>query len=68
MKDTKEEKKDRLGLARGNYVLLITAFVLITLGYIIMGQNEIVISPVILVLAYLVVVPVALLVRFKKKD
>ena len=45
----KEEKKDRLGLSAGNYILLVIAFVVITAGYII-------------------IIPIALVLRFKKKD
>jgi hypothetical protein len=64
----KQEKKDRLGLSGGNYILLVAALVILSVGYIVMGQNEIVISPVLLVIAYIIVIPVALLIRFKKKD
>ncbi|MFO7659396.1 MAG: hypothetical protein R6V77_00615 [Candidatus Cloacimonadaceae bacterium] len=64
----KEGKKDRLGLSAGNYILLIIALATITAGYIIMGKNDISISPILLVIAYVIVVPLALLIRFKKKD
>ena len=58
--------KDRLGLGRINYILLLIAAVLLIIGYIIMSFNEIVISPVILVLVYLGIIPFALL--YKPKD
>jgi hypothetical protein len=64
----KEVKKDRLGLAAGNYFLLIAALVIITAGYIIMGQNEISLSPILLVVAYVIIIPVALLIKFKPKN
>jgi membrane protein YdbS with pleckstrin-like domain len=64
----KEQKKDRLGLSAGNYILLLVALIIITLGYIIMGQNEISVSPILLVIAYAVVIPLALIIKFKKKD
>jgi uncharacterized membrane protein len=64
----KEKKKDRLGLSAGNYWLLLIALVLITAGYYIMSRNEITFSPIILIVAYAVVIPAALLIRFKKKD
>jgi hypothetical protein len=64
----KNEKKDRLGLSAGNYILLLVAFVMITAGYLIMTGNEITISPILLFVAYIIVIPVALLLRFKKKD
>jgi membrane protein YdbS with pleckstrin-like domain len=64
----KEQKKDRLGLAKANYLLLLVALVIMTAGYIIMGQNEIAVSPIMLVIAYVVVVPLSLIIKFKKKD
>jgi membrane protein YdbS with pleckstrin-like domain len=64
----KQDKKDRLGLTAGNYWLLLAAIVMITAGYFIMSADEISISPLLLVIAYVVVIPVALLIRFKKKD
>jgi hypothetical protein len=63
----KKEKKDRLGLSMGNYLLLLVAFIIITAGYIIMSRDEITISPLLLFVAYIIVIPVALLVKFKKK-
>jgi len=64
----KEGKKDRLGLTAGNYILLIAALVIITLGYLIMAGGDITASPILLFMAYVIVIPVALLIRFKKKD
>jgi hypothetical protein len=64
----KKEKKDRLGLAAGNYILLVIAFIIITAGYMIMSRDEITISPILLFIAYIIVIPVALLVKFKKKN
>jgi divalent metal cation (Fe/Co/Zn/Cd) transporter len=64
----KKEQKDRLGLTAGNYILLVVAFILITAGYLIMSGNEITISPILLFIAYVIVIPVALLLRFKKKN
>lgn len=64
----KEQKKDRLGLAAGNYILMLVALAVMTIGYIIMDQNEISLSPILLIIAYLVIIPVSLLIKFKKKD
>jgi len=64
----KEQKKDRLGLAPANYILMLVALVIMTAGYVIMGQNEITISPILLVIAYAFVIPLSLLIKFKKKD
>jgi len=64
----KEQKKDRLGLSGANYLLMLAALIILTLGYIIMGQNEISISPILLIVAYVIVIPVSLLIKFRKKD
>lgn len=64
----KQEKKDRLGLGAGNYLLLLAGIIVITLGYIIMARDEITVSPLLLVLAYIVIIPVSFIIRFKKKD
>jgi len=64
----KQEKKDRLALSAGNYILLLAALVIITAGYFIMAGGDITVSPILLVFAYIIVVPIALLIRFKKKD
>lgn len=64
----KEHKKDRLGLSGANYLLMLAALIILTLGYIIMGQNEISISPILLIVAYVIVIPVSLLIKFRKKD
>lgn len=60
-----KKEKDRLGIGKINYLLLLLAAILLALGYIIMSFNEISISPVILVAVYLVVIPLALLYRPK---
>lgn len=64
----KEQKKDRLGLSSGNYIVMLVALVIMTAGYIILGRNEITVSPIMLVIAYVVVIPMSLLIKFKKKD
>jgi membrane protein YdbS with pleckstrin-like domain len=64
----KEQKKDRLGLASANYILLAVALVVLTIGYFIMSQNDITISPILVTLAYVVIIPLGLLYPFKKKD
>jgi len=63
----KQAKKDRLGFTKGNYILLLIGVIVITIGYIVMGQNDIILSPLLLFVAYIIIIPVALLVKFKKK-
>jgi len=64
----KQEKKDRLGLTSANYIIMVAALVIITAGYLIMAKDEITISPILLFIAYIIVIPASLLIRFKKKD
>jgi membrane protein YdbS with pleckstrin-like domain len=64
----KEQKKDRLGMASGNYILMLVALLVMTAGYFIMAANEITVSPILLVIAYIVIVPLSLIIKFKKKD
>ncbi|MCF7822680.1 MAG: DUF3098 domain-containing protein [Candidatus Marinimicrobia bacterium] len=55
-----------------NYVLFIAGLFVIILGYVLMGTGELnstqslTVSPIVLLIGYLVIIPVAIL--FKKKD
>lgn len=62
-----KQKKDRMGLGRVNYLILLVALVLMIVGYIIMGMNEITVSPILLALVYAIIIPFALLYRPKAK-
>lgn len=62
----KEQK--RLNLGKANIIFMIVALVLLIAGYVIMSFNEISISPVLLMIAYLVILPLALLWPPPKKD
>lgn len=64
----KENKKDRLNLSKGNYIMLVVALVVLTLGYFVMSTNDITISPLLVTLAYVALIPFALLFNFQKKD
>lgn len=64
----KPEKNDRLGLSSGNFILMLVAIVILTAAYFIMAKDEITLSPILLFVAYIVVVPLSLLIKFKKKD
>lgn len=62
------KNNDRLQLGPVNFIILGVAAVLLILGYVIMSANEIVISPLILILAYVVLIPLGLLYKSKPKD
>lgn len=59
--------KDRLHLGKVNFLLLALAAILLIVGYFIMSLNEITISPVILALVYVVLIPLALIYNPEKK-
>lgn len=50
-------------LGRANYILFGVALGVITLGFVILGTGDITLSPILLVIGYLVLVPLAILKR-----
>ena len=51
-----------------NIILLIIAIITTVIGYIIMGTGDITISPILLIIAYVVLFPAAIIVGTKKKE
>ncbi len=51
-----------------NIFLLAVALILLTVGYIIMGNGDKTISPILLVLSYAVLLPLSFILGFKNKD
>lgn len=62
-----KKEKDRLGFAPINYILLLVATVLLGVGYLIMSFNDITISPILLSVVYVILIPFALLYKPKEK-
>ncbi len=62
-----QKNKDRLHLGKVNYILLALAAVLLIVGYFVMSLNEITVSPVILAVVYVIIIPFALLYQPKKQ-
>ena len=60
--------KNRLHLSKLNIILLIVAALLLVTGYVIMSFNEITISVLVLVFAYVFLIPFALLYHPINKD
>lgn len=56
-----------MNLGRVNYLLLIIATILLIAGYLIMSLNEITISPIILGITYVILIPLALLWKPRHK-
>ena len=48
---------------RKNYVLLGGALAVIALGFVLLGQGSITLAPILLVIGYLVLVPIAIMKR-----
>lgn len=61
------KEHDRIHLRKANYILLAVAAIILILGYFIMSLNEITISPILLMLAYVIIIPFALLWQPKDK-
>ena len=63
-----------LPFTRTNYILFIAGLFVIILGYILMGTGELnsiqslSVSPIVLLIGYLVIIPVAILYKNKDKD
>lgn len=51
-----------------NTILMLVALVTITIGYILMRRNDISVSPVLLLVAYVVLIPAAIMLKSKKSD
>ncbi|MCB5270958.1 MAG: DUF3098 domain-containing protein [Candidatus Cloacimonetes bacterium] len=62
-----KKEEERLHLGKANYLILIISALVLILGYVIMSFNEITISPIILMIAYVIIIPFALLWHPKKK-
>ncbi len=62
-----DKEKERLRLGKINMLLLVLAAIILVLAYVIMSFNEISISPVLLLIAYVVIIPVALLWQPRKR-
>ena len=62
-----KNKKDLIGLKKANFLLLILAAILLIVGYIIMSFNDITVSPILLSLVYVALIPFALLYKPKEK-
>ncbi|MCK9557362.1 MAG: hypothetical protein PHO85_04880 [Candidatus Cloacimonetes bacterium] len=63
----KDKEKEKLHLGKKNVILLALAGIILVLAYVIMSFNEITISPVLLLIAYGILIPFALLWNPKKK-
>jgi len=63
MKNVHTKTKDRLHLGFINYMLLLAAVVVLTIGYLVMNTGDSVISPILLTIAYVILIPLSLLLK-----
>jgi hypothetical protein len=59
---------NKFNFTKKNSILMLIAIVFITIGYLILNTGEITLSPIILVISYAVLVPVAIIVGAEKKQ
>ncbi len=64
-KESQDQVKWPFG--KRNYLVFALALVVIIIGYITLGQGSITLAPILLVLGYCVLIPVALIIRGRPK-
>lgn len=62
-KPTKPTAERRWPFGKRNYIMLAIALAVIIIGYISLGQGSITLAPLLLVIGYCVLIPVALLIK-----
>lgn len=67
VKKTKKSK-ETLGFTRINYILMAVGLAIIVVGYILLAVGDITGAPILLVLGYCAVLPLAILMSKKHKD
>lgn len=58
-------KGDALPFTKKNYYIFAAGLVAIILGYVLLGQGDISLAPILLVVGYCVIIPIAILYRAK---
>lgn len=56
------------GLGKRNYIILLIGVLLVTIGYFVMNTGERTISPIILIIAYVIVIPISLILPAKNNN
>jgi hypothetical protein len=64
-KESQDQVKWPFG--KRNYLVFALALVVIIIGYITLGQGSITLAPILLVLGYCVLIPIALIIRGRSK-
>jgi hypothetical protein len=61
------KEKSVLPFTRKNYILFAIGLLVIVLGYVTLGYGSITLAPVLLVLGYCVIIPIAIIMNGKKE-
>ncbi len=61
-------KGEGLPFTKKNYYIFLAALIVIVIGYIALAQGSITLAPILLVLGYCVVIPVAILYRDRDRN
>lgn len=68
----KEKIRPNIAFGRNNYLLLIIGIITIIAGFIALAKGSITLAPILLVVGYCVIIPLAILIKLKpgirKKD
>lgn len=59
---------ERFNFTKTNLIILILAIVLLVVGYIVLSTGDRTISPIILVISYVVLIPLAFLLKKNDKN
>jgi len=62
-KTTSYQEQIKWPFGKKNYLIFALAMVVIIVGYIALGQGSITLAPILLVLGYCVLIPIALVIR-----
>ncbi len=60
----KAKLRPNISLARNNYILLVIGIIVIIIGFIALAKGSITLAPILLVLGYCVIIPLAILLKF----
>ncbi|OGF97799.1 MAG: hypothetical protein A2Z06_00675 [Candidatus Glassbacteria bacterium RBG_16_58_8] len=52
-----------MAFTRKNYILLAAGLALITAGYLLLARGSITLAPILLILGYCVIIPIAIVIR-----
>jgi hypothetical protein len=66
-KKLKAKEKDTLGFTKKNYYLFALGLLIIVVGFITLRMGSITLAPILLVLGYCVIIPLSIIVDWKKR-